>query len=365
MQASTMTMSSRKKQATFPFTHLSTELALEIIRIAAVPDFSLLGSRSSTSPHPKKSISKRNPYAPALNFCRVSHAVRAVALRVLIHTVVLTRPEDVIAFIHALRIQKYHKCMRLPLAVDYTKFIRRIWIGQCWDAPPSAPDCRPMSMMQLINADSSAGSDIDYTLLAPILFSARELGLDFSCLHVLYHSLEAVWMNATAGMSPYDNYSAQSPLTPLPWKTTTLTLKGGFWRWRPLTSTAEGSAFLASIERLVLLIPTHFEVPVNPHQSIAVSQYASGAASVSVPWTSFRRLKSVVSASPGLLGRYANFMDVEMQVQPVGNSEASGYRAVGNDKIIHRKRVRIPLAEELGKECVADWEQAWASGIVG
>ncbi|KAH7920611.1 hypothetical protein BV22DRAFT_1039663 [Leucogyrophana mollusca] len=308
---------------TFPFARLSTELALEILQLAATPDFA---------------TSDGNPYSSALTLCLVSHAVRRTALPQLLHTVLLSHAHNVLAFIHALRLQKSYKSHALPLAVDYTLYIRRLWVGECWDIPPLPPA-----------ADSSASDfnvpDIDYALLAPVLLAAPEFGVDFACLHVLYKSLEVAWTTSCC-------FESDSPL--LPWKTHTLTLAGDFWRWRPLTSTAEGSAFLGSISQLVLLIPTHFGLP---------GPFRRETCSLPVPWASLPRVERVVFPSPDLLARYEDVRAVDVEMQTI---EGPGLAAkdAGTPR---RERVRVKMAEGEGKggECSVDWEDAWACALVG
>ncbi|KZP27563.1 hypothetical protein FIBSPDRAFT_948485 [Athelia psychrophila] len=216
----------------FPFDRLSAELALEVIRYASTPTFS---PRTRSESQASKKAPK-NPYSTALALCLVSRAVRHATLPQLLHTVILTAPAQVYAFTRFLRSHR-HQAFHFPLT-------KRMWLGGC----PSVP------------GDTGA----DYDALAMALIGVEELGVDADSLHLLYGPLQVA--SAAGGMM---NLKA---------RVRRVTFAGEVWRWKPLTSTPEGGAFLADIERLSLC----FTVP-GPHAAPCAAAAAAAAAGVSTP----------------------------------------------------------------------------------
>ncbi|KAF9235269.1 hypothetical protein BU15DRAFT_17332, partial [Melanogaster broomeanus] len=261
---------------TFPFSHLSIELALNIIELAAIPDF------YSTSP--------ANPYACALALSRVSKAVRRATLPVMLHTVLLPRRRRVVKFVAALRIQSGFALANRPLFVDYATSIHRIMIGPCPDPPPSAP-------MASRFFRASSRESIDFSLLAPVLLSAPSLALDFQSALLLCDCLNWAWQHHGPG-SGEDGVGmgaslqrSRSPLAHRP----RFTLLGSAARWRPFTSTPEGSAFLASLSHL-LILPKYMETQdlqqiektVTVRSRIIPRSVNSNSG---IPWASLRSLQ--------------------------------------------------------------------------
>ncbi|EGO00612.1 hypothetical protein SERLA73DRAFT_71618 [Serpula lacrymans var. lacrymans S7.3] len=240
-------------EITFPITELSVEIVLEIIKQAATPDF-------------KKLHLGVNPYKTAVNLCLVSHAFRAVALPQMLHSVILSKTNNIHSFIKALRIQRaYYICMTSPathipscenyhfitnepiirarlLYCDYSKYVHRMWIGEC-EYIPSAEPGEPGRAPTIHEIDACI--ETDYAILAPVLFATSSLGIDFMSFKILFRALETVWKR---------EYEIARPITtPLPWKITSLTLTG-FPLFTYIYAT-EGEAFLSTLERVVLLIP--------------------------------------------------------------------------------------------------------------
>ncbi|KAJ6449629.1 hypothetical protein DFH09DRAFT_893720, partial [Mycena vulgaris] len=195
----------------FPFTFLPTELALEIVRVAA------------SLPNYEDVIAPRPSYATALSMASVSHAMRSATMPHLLHSVVLASSPQVLSFIDSILLQKQFYTSS-ALALDYTKLVRRFWSTVCWEAL----------------TDDSPDYCINYAALYEVVRGVDSLGLDFRSLHLLYNGL------ASPGADPARD-----------WQCRRVTFAGSFPRWKPLTSTMEGTAFLSRITHLTLWIPTH------------------------------------------------------------------------------------------------------------
>jgi len=206
----------------FPFNNLSTELALEIIRIAASPDF--VETPNSSRPY----------YTTALSLTSVSYAVRRATMPRLLHTVVLSSAPHLLAFIRSILLQRQHQKNHSRLALDYKKLVRRFWSTECWE---------PV-------VDEAPDDPLNYSLLYEIIRGVESLGLNFRSLHLLYNGL------ASANAKPSEDWSCQR-----------VTFAGSFWRWRPLMSTSEGLTFLGRISHLVIWIPNHDSYPLFDDQS--------------------------------------------------------------------------------------------------
>ncbi|KAH7886749.1 hypothetical protein F5I97DRAFT_1792108, partial [Phlebopus sp. FC_14] len=263
----------------FPFSRLSIELVLRVIHFAAVSDFSL--------------EPEGNPYASALALCLVSNAVRRAAIPSFLYTVVLSREDSLAKFVHALRIQRDHASRSHPLFVDYTKYVRRIWIGEYMVAPPPAPThAEPRFAFSAASPSSSAcslhaqiDSDIDISIIAPVLLGAPSLGIDFRSITLLCNCLEWAWWNQTA-----------ADTMDVPWCTTTLTLSGDLSRWRPLTSTPEGAAFFAHIPSLVLLSTSIRSPDIQQRDAQYISYNTCKIPDWvcnDIPWPSFHNLRNM------------------------------------------------------------------------
>ena len=206
----------------FAFTDLSIELVLEILRLASAPvivsdETTFIGWSTGKS-------TKTSYYSTALALASVSYAMRQVTMPYLLHTVVLHSTSNVHAFINALRLQEEHSQCSSRLRLEYKTLVRRLWSTECWDGV----------------VDDLAHSGTDYAVLYPILSGLESLGLNFRSLSLLYNGLAHASLNF-----------AQE------WKCRRLTLAGPMVRWKPLTSTPEGLAFLGQVTHLTLWIPEH------------------------------------------------------------------------------------------------------------
>jgi len=218
-----------EKPPCFPFHRLPTELGTEIIRNAATPDFADI----------LLDIPDINPYSNALNLCLVSHAVRQATIPQLLDRVILSEGNNINAFIRAILIQRTHRKNQSRLAVDYSAYVRRMWCGTCWEVLVDEPEDSP--------------SWLDYGALWEVMRNVESLGIHLQSMHLLYNGLatEVYAMDV-------DEAGGKDISSMTQWKCRRVTLTGDYCRWRPLTSTAEGSAFLASITHLVLWMPDHY-----------------------------------------------------------------------------------------------------------
>ena len=197
---------------TFPFTDLPIELALDIITIAACPDSTPSNDLTCTRPL----------HTTALTLASVSRSMYRYTMPHLLHTVACCKTDQLKLFIRSFHDQR----CRLPgsaLALDYPKLVRRFWATGIWES--------------LVNNDN----DIDYRALYDIIRGVDCLGISFHSLHLIYNALECAHRDPTASR----------------WDCHRLILCGSHWRWSPLSSTAEGVAFLKHITHLALWVPHH------------------------------------------------------------------------------------------------------------
>lgn len=211
----------------FPFAELPTELALEIIRLAAFPE-------------PQRLYLRCSSYSTVVSLASVSHAVRRAAMPHLLHTVILSTAPQVIAFIHSIRLQHEYQIASSPLALDYPQLVHRFWATECWE---------PL-------VEETFDDLLDYGLLYEIISKVQSLGLNFRSLHLLYNGLASAAAQSLQG-----------------WNCRRLTLAGAMWRWKPLTSTPEGMAALSHLTHLTLWIPTQDSRPIVAPEGTRVPQW--------------------------------------------------------------------------------------------
>lgn len=191
----------------FPLSHLPLELALEIIRLAALPS---IHSRSG---------SPAAIYAPACALAQVSHSVRQVAMPHLLHTVIFSTQDALDLFVRALALQRHLAATRSRLRLDYAAHVRRIWATRCY--PPLV--------------QQPAGAYHNYGVLYPLLARARCVGLHADALHLLH--------DAVGG--------GRASTLPA-WACRRAVLAGHELRWNSLVGTAPGAHFLAQLTHLAL-----------------------------------------------------------------------------------------------------------------
>lgn len=259
----------------FPFVNLSMELALIILAFAAQPAF--------------QSEVESNPYSSALALCQVSSITRRAVLPQLLRTVLLSKDNNVTSFVHALRMQKLYRQQGHRLHFEYAAHIHSIWIGEICVPPPVAPLQGEFSPNTPVR--DTAETDIDFSVLAPVILSASSLAIDFASLFLLCGCLEHAW-------STHTSINAHPECCLPPWSVKSLTFSGEFTRWLPLTSTAEGSAFLASISHLMFLSLTR-STPTTVCRCdpcldyVRHLDYSLPEWMTSVPWVALKSIQAV------------------------------------------------------------------------
>ncbi|KAG2098413.1 uncharacterized protein F5147DRAFT_713869 [Suillus discolor] len=231
----------------FRFNDLPTELALIIFKHAAQPPFAQYAPFT------------RDPYSSALSICQVSKIVRRAALPELLHTVLLSTPPDLLAFVRALRMQKTYIDQRHDLAFDYASCVHRMSIGHFRGPLQSTPHSYfPLPMSEL-------EGELDISLLAPVILGASSLAISYNHLNLLSKSLKHA-CNSDVDL----NVDHKNSL--LPWSMRSLTLLGRFSHpWWPFVGSVHGYAFLTSIQHLTLLFSTSFR-KCPPFQCNCVSE---------------------------------------------------------------------------------------------
>ncbi|KAH9485477.1 hypothetical protein JR316_0002385 [Psilocybe cubensis] len=196
----------------FPFARLPLELALEVLYLAASTGWSA------------NDRSQSRIYHTATSLCLVSSNFRQIAMRHLLHTVILNSHKNVVLFLRSLRQQNSYASKRSRLSIDYPRLIRHLWISEC--LPPLM--------------DSPEDDFIDYRSFYHIISKVDTLGFNFDALHLLYEALG-------------DEHKAYLRR----WDCRRVTLGINPPRWNGLVSTSSGAAFLREITHLTLWYPTY------------------------------------------------------------------------------------------------------------
>ncbi|OJA13300.1 hypothetical protein AZE42_12416 [Rhizopogon vesiculosus] len=178
--------------------------------------------------------------------------------------------------------------------------------------------------------------------------------------------------------------------SPPPWGVETLTLSGKITLWHSLMSTAEGSAFLASITHLIFLSPTHFTpYCLSNHDSCIDDEkgYDPPGWLVIVSWASFKSVQTVSLPFPHVFVPNERLIDrTDVHVELLTLSTSSGRRSWVLEKIrryIENRKGRVSLvyvraalyqgpvyrigvyriigSQELSAYLA--WEEAWACGL--
>ncbi|KAJ8590995.1 hypothetical protein M405DRAFT_860903 [Rhizopogon salebrosus TDB-379] len=210
------------------FVDLPTELILPILKLAARPNFALVGEGI---------LQRRDPYSSARALCLVSRDARRASLPVMLETVFLWEGYQVIAFVHALRMQAGYSEQGNHLGFAYAAHICRIWVGSicgpCGDSFCILDRCR-----------LSPEPDIDFKILAPVLLAAPSLAFDVKSLYLLDGCIQVA--------SHVDMYQGDSEPR---WRTNTLMLSGIIDPFFILGNITQGSPFFSSISRLIFVSP--------------------------------------------------------------------------------------------------------------
>jgi hypothetical protein len=211
-----------------PFVDLPTELVLPILKLAARPNFTLIGDGT---------LNRRDPYSSARALCLVSRDVRHTILPVMLETVFLWECSQVIAFVDALRMQTGYSEQGDHLAFAYANHICRIWVGSI---------CEPCgeSFCHLDRCRLSIGPGIDSEILAPVLLAAPSLAFDCKSLYLLD--------DCTQVASHID--TCQEGSEPR-WRANTLTLSGNIDPCLGIRSINQRLPFFSSISHLIFVSP--------------------------------------------------------------------------------------------------------------
>ncbi|KAG0704384.1 hypothetical protein DFH29DRAFT_1078355 [Suillus ampliporus] len=255
----------------FPILELPTELVLLILRYAAEPAFSQA-----------ERYDMENPYSSAVALCRVSRLFRRTVLPEMLRTVLLSAPHRVAAFMHALRMQKAYAQQNHHLHFEYAPHVHRIWIIE--------NRLMPHLQSRVHNSVTlRAPSEMDFSLLAPVLLAAESLAIDSGSLSLLSGCLAHAW-------------NIDHARSPPPWNTKSLTLSVHaipFHLSRP-----EGSAFLASISHLIVLANSNLHVAGSDGEM----NYMLPAWMPHARWAPFKNLQTVSVALPHIkLEHQVNF----------------------------------------------------------
>lgn len=346
--------------AQLPFTDLPTEINFLILTHAARPTF------SQTDPR----WDGRSYYSSALALCCVSRTIRRIIFPELVHTVFLVKANNVLAFVHALNMQKVYAQQKNHLYVDYALYVRKIWISE--------------ALGSSFKYKVPHSDNIDFSLLAPVLLAAQSLALDFGSLSLLNGCLEYAW-NSHVDLNVDQEYSPN-----LPWSTRTLTLLEDsppieLSQSYPLTNTAPERAFLASISRIITLPLTisneyrGYELDSDQQLYYVLPEWMD-----SFPWASLKSLRTVSVVLPHItiIAPFRESAPLHRSDVPVelltfsaskgllsGNwiqKELDGY--AGRGEILSSVDICGGIVRGSNPSLVAievflDWEQAWAREI--
>lgn len=256
-----------------PFFNLPTELVILILTFAARPNFALIGGGTSK---------QRDRYSSARALCCVSRDVRRVILPVMLETVFLWQDRQVIAFLHALRMQKGYSEQGNHLAFAYAAHVRRIWVGGI---------CAPRGESSCLGGRTclSAEPEVDFEILAPVLLAAPSIAIDCESIYLLDGCIQVALRTSTC----------QGRSGPR-WRTNTLTLSGFINTFRMLKSITEGSSFFSSISRLIF-VPPVVTTNARHHGNLNAALWTT-----SYPRSSFANLQTISVAFP-----YVEFPDTD------------------------------------------------------
>ncbi|KAG5220579.1 hypothetical protein IMY05_C4560000100 [Salix suchowensis] len=162
-------------------------------------------------------VNGQNPYETALALTRVSSDVRRAAMPGFLHTVVISNPRQLYAFLEAVRRSRSQRQpRRLDIHCDYAQMVRRFW---CTDGP------------HRLLSDPTV---LDYATLYEVIRNVDSLGMTFVTLPML-----------TDCFAEGRNIQKE-------WKCRSLVLVGPGDRWNPLVNSPEGVVFLSKLTHLVV-----------------------------------------------------------------------------------------------------------------
>ncbi|KAF9501763.1 hypothetical protein BDN71DRAFT_484491 [Pleurotus eryngii] len=195
-------MQKKHKSRSFPpLNRWPADVFHQVMRFAALPDF----------------VNGQSPYETALALTRVSSDVRRAAMPGFLHTVVISNPRQLYAFLEAVRRSRSQRQpRRLDIHCDYAQMVRRFW---CTDGP------------HRLLSDPTV---LDYATLYEVIRNVDSLGMTFVTLPML-----------TDCFAEGRNIQKE-------WKCRSLVLVGPGDRWNPLVNSPEGVVFLSKLTHLVV-----------------------------------------------------------------------------------------------------------------
>lgn len=338
-------------QLSFPFRDLPVELALLILKHAAQPSF------SQTEPFQSK-----NPYSFALDLCLVSKEVRKTVLPEILHTVLLPRLHNVTAFVDALAMQQAYAQQDHQFKLDYTKYVRRMWLGQFRGS------LRGLSL----NGFGQMRPEPDLSPLAPVLLAASSIAVDFESLNLLSGCIFHAWK------SRVDNHEGSPPL----YNPKTLMITGSesmtpSHRWASYIKTVHGAAFLASISHL---IPITCSIADSSRHHCGICHRGNGSKLYKLPdWIAQAPLSGLQAFSLPIphnaqvlveCERSGTDMKVELLTFSISKLSSPPPRTLEGMRMMQQvtrsSSDRGPLAVQASRpSCVLcqDWLKAWACGL--
>ncbi|KAG0701181.1 hypothetical protein DFH29DRAFT_928294 [Suillus ampliporus] len=338
----------------FPLYKLPTELVFLILGYAAEPTFSQAETYDS-----------QNPYASALVLCHVSRLFRRAALPKLLHTVLLSAPHSLPAFVNALQMQKGYAEKKHHLHFEYAPRIHRMWIAEI----PRTIPLPPTVVSHVIPPPAPSALDIDFSLLAPVLLAAESLKIDSKRLFLLVGCLRHAWNSRILT-------NVDDARSPLPWSTKILTLSSDI-QWLDLQNSPQGSAFLASISHILCLCsPSYFILTIFDRSgSMGPRDYKLPPWMTCIPWASFTGLQTISVALPRIIPPFYLRLvktgnDHQVQVLTFSASLVVGHRApreIRDSTETADGRILLDdVSVTLPRGCVHlcsqcdDWEKGWA-----
>ncbi|KAG1837412.1 hypothetical protein DFJ58DRAFT_633769, partial [Suillus subalutaceus] len=204
----------------FRFSDLPLEIALLVLKYAAVPTFSQ-----------KEEYAEKNPYETALSLCLVSRLVRRTILPDFLHTISLRRCDSMRMFAISVLMQKVYAEEESHLFFDYTSAVKRMWISHNDFTEQRFQDSETKLYMNL---------------LVPVLLAVPELAIDWYNLKLVVQLVEDA-RTSCAGLDADHRHSL------FPGKTQSLTIMGHSTDWEIFKHVRKGSIFLASIPHLTYL----------------------------------------------------------------------------------------------------------------
>ncbi|KAG2032675.1 hypothetical protein BDR03DRAFT_969457 [Suillus americanus] len=258
---------------TFRFNDLPTELALLILSYVA----------QTTFDQAEKYDKVNCPYSSPLKLCLVSKNFRRAVLPALLHTILLPKSRNVRMFVQALLIQEAYKQAGNDLHFEYAPHVHRMWIGlDGGNLTPADLLANPQEC-----ALQPSERPLAISLLTPVMLAASSLALGWTSVDLLIECLEHAWESRPA--TPVNEEHSRPP-----WNTQTLTLSYGHpidrTKWKCLTDTPQGSAFLASISHLSSLT---YLCRDNPMKVYRLPEWMKTA-----PLASFKSLQTFILPYP-------------------------------------------------------------------